>query len=294
TGFATVAGGSSNNARGEYSTVGGGGGNIASGQNSTVGGGFNNNASGQGSTIGGGHDNFASNDFSTVAGGNTNLANGLDATVAGGTNNIASGTNSFAAGHHANTNFHQGGFAWGDNSTSTDVSVTADNQFVARTSGGVIFFTNSFMTTGVQVAAGGGSWASVSDRKVKANFAAIDGKKILAKLALLPVETWNYTSQDAAIRHIGPMAQDFYAAFQVGEDDRHITQVDEGGVAFAAIQGLNQKLEEEIRHKDAALAAQQRQIEALQLQVREMMTRIAVVENASARRGPVSQIASSR
>jgi len=130
------------------------------------------------------------------------------------------------------------------------------------------------------VAAGGGSWASVSDRKVKANFAAIDGKKILAKLASLPVETWNYTSQDAAIRHIGPMAQDFYAAFHVGEDDRRITQVDEGGVAFAAIQGLNQKLEEleeKLQHKDSQIAALSAQLVAQAEQMRALQAEISSV-----------------
>ena len=40
------------------------------------------------------------------------------------------------------------------------------------------------------------------------------------------------------------MAQDFYAAFGIGADDKHISAVDEGGVALAAIQGLNQKLNE--------------------------------------------------
>ena len=275
--YSTVGGGSINNASGTDSTVGGGHNNTASGDFSTVGGGDSNINNGLDATVGGGHANTTSGDFSTVGGGESNTANGLDASVAGGTNNIASGTNSFAAGHHANTNNHQGGFAWGDNSTSTDVSVTVDNQFVARTSGGVTFFTNSGLTTGVQVAAGGGSWASVSDRNVKANFAAIDGKKILAKLASLPVETWNYTSQDAAIRHIGPMAQDFYAAFHVGEDDRHITQVDEGGVAFAAIQGLNQKLEEEIQHKDSQIAVLSAQQAAQTEQMRGLETEISSV-----------------
>lgn len=48
--------------------------------------------------------------------------------------------------------------------------------------------------------------------------------------------------------HIGPMAQDFNAAFQLGESDRAITTVDADGVALAAIQGLNQKLEQN-KHK---------------------------------------------
>ena len=43
---------------------------------------------------------------------------------------------------------------------------------------------------------------------------------------------------------MGPMAQDLYAAFGLGDDDRHVTSIDEAGVAFAAIQGLyNQVLQ---------------------------------------------------
>ena len=70
-----------------------------------------------------------------------------------------------------------------------------------------------------------------------------------AKVAALPITLWNFKT-DAGTRHIGPMAQDFHSAFNVGTDDKHIATVDEGGVAFAAIQGLNQKLEE----KDARIA----------------------------------------
>jgi hypothetical protein len=62
-------------------------------------------------------------------------------------------------------------------------------------------------------------------------------------------------------RHIGPVAQDFYAAFGLnGGDDKHISTVDEGGVALAAIQGLNQKLNQ----KDAEIAALKQQNEAME------------------------------
>jgi hypothetical protein len=55
------------------------------------------------------------------------------------------------------------------------------------------------------------------------------------------------------------MAQDFYAAFNVGEDEKHITTVDADGVALAAIQGLNQKLEQ----KNAEVAELKRELEKL-------------------------------
>lgn len=59
----------------------------------------------------------------------------------------------------------------------------------------------------------------------------MDGQDVLASLAKIPIETWNLKSQDPSVHHIGPMAQDFYAAFEVGEDERHISTVDADGVA---------------------------------------------------------------
>jgi len=58
----------------------------------------------------------------------------------------------------------------------------------------------------------------------------------------LPITEWNYKTTKN-MEHIGPMAQDFQAAFQLSADDKHISVVDEGGVALAAIQGLNEKVE---------------------------------------------------
>ena len=92
------------------------------------------------------------------------------------------------------------------------------------------------------------SYTTTSDRNVKENFTEIDPQAVLARVAVLPITEWSF-KVDTATRHIGPMAQDFYAAFGVGPDDKHIATVDEEGVALAAIQGLNQKLNE----KDAEI-----------------------------------------
>jgi hypothetical protein len=81
---------------------------------------------------------------------------------------------------------------------------------------------------------------------MKDNVTQVDSSAVLDAIASLPISTWNYKAQDASIRHIGPMAQDFSAAFGVGEDDTHITTVDADGVALAGIQALyarNQQLE---------------------------------------------------
>jgi hypothetical protein len=250
-GDATVGGGERNTASGIWATVGGGDGNTASGTGATVGGGGegNNTASGVTATVGGGFNNTASGDRATVGGGSTNTASGFGATVPGGHINTATGDTSFAAGRGAQAN-HHGAFVWGDSTHHADVASSATNQFTARTSGGARFFSNSTLTTGVTLAAGGGSWSSISDRAVKADLRPVEPGGILARVGSLPITTWRYVSQDDAIRHIGPTAQDFHAAFGVGEDDRHITAVDADGVALAAIQGLNQKVDE----KDARLA----------------------------------------
>jgi hypothetical protein len=73
---------------------------------------------------------------------------------------------------------------------------------------------------------------------VKTNIVALDDATVLDKVAALPISRWSYKSEHG-VRHVGPMAQDFYAAFKVGEDDKHITSIDEDGVALAAIKALH-------------------------------------------------------
>jgi hypothetical protein len=103
------------------------------------------------------------------------------------------------------------------------------------------------------------AFTQTSDRNLKEKLTPIDGREVLERVASLPISEWNFKT-DAATRHIGPMAQDFYAAFNVGPDDKHITTVDEGGVALAAIQGLNEKLKE----KDARIEAMEKRLADLE------------------------------
>ncbi|MFO7679882.1 MAG: tail fiber domain-containing protein, partial [Chloroflexota bacterium] len=258
---ATVGGGATNTASGSSATVGGGGGNEASGYSATVGGGATNTASGSSATVGGGVGNEASGYSATVGGGLNNAASGHSATVGGGGNNTAAGDYSFVAGRRAsndNAN-HDGVFLFADWNDSDFLS-TAANEFAVRASGGVRLRTSSTLTTGCNLAAGSGTWDCTSDRDAKANFAAVDGRAILAQVAALPITTWNFKTQDASIQHIGPVAQDFYAAFGTGESDTTISMVDADGVALAAIQGLNEIVQE----KEAQIAALEARLTALE------------------------------
>jgi hypothetical protein len=241
--LAAMGGGNQNTANGPTATVGGGGLNTASGDGATVGGGGHNNASGLRATVSGGESNTASLDGATAAGGEYNTAGGKFATVAGGSSNSATGQYSFAAGSHANAN-NDGSFVWSDSSGTVTID-TGPNQFVARASGGFTFYTAANFPTGATLAAGSGAWSSLSDRNTKANFSAVDGQALLARLAALPIATWNYKAQPDSIRHMGPTAQDFRAAFGLGEDERHISTVDAQGVALAAIQALYETVTEQ-------------------------------------------------
>jgi len=119
------------------------------------------------------------------------------------------------------------------------------NVRLLRGCGGIKMYTTMNLTSGVEVAAGGGSWSSLSDRARKENFAAVDPVMVLQKVAGLPIQTWNYKTQDPSIRHIGPTAQDFRAAFGLGENDTTINTVDADGTALAAIQGLHVLLQQQ-------------------------------------------------
>jgi trimeric autotransporter adhesin len=102
---------------------------------------------------------------------------------------------------------------------------------------------------------------TTSDRNAKANFAPVNPEAILARVAALPISEWNFKTDPADQKHLGPMAQDFHAAFGLnGADDKHISTVDEGGVALAAIQGLNRKVTE----KDAEIQSLKQQNESLE------------------------------
>jgi hypothetical protein len=101
----------------------------------------------------------------------------------------------------------------------------------------------------------------ISDRAKKDNFGSVDPADMLARVRELPIATWNYTADDPAVRHIGPMAQDFAALFGVGDDDRHIHPLDGQGVALAAIQGLSAELAR-LHQANAALAERLARLES--------------------------------
>ena len=267
----TVAGGRDNYAAREYAAVGGGRSNTASGYLATVGGGRSNTGSGDYATVGGGLLNDASGPLgATVGGGAYNTASGYYATVSDGRYNAAAGNFSFTAGRQAMAN-HGGSFVWGDSQTGavTKASSVAD-EFNVYCSGGARFFSNSAATTGVLLAPGGGSWTAVSDRAAKENVEPVDTHAVLAAVAEIPISTWNYREQSDSVRHMGPMAQDFYAAFGLGLGETTIDTIDPDGVALAAIQGLQTVVENQVAELKERLAEKDGEI----VELRERLERL--------------------
>ncbi len=90
----------------------------------------------------------------------------------------------------------------------------------------------------------------------------------------MPLSTWNYKAQNDSIRHMGPMVQDFHAAFGLGVSDKLIDTIDPDGVALAAIQGLHALVQE----KDADIAQLREQVKgdlaALEAQIAALTDRL--------------------
>ncbi|MEO0085140.1 MAG: tail fiber domain-containing protein [candidate division WOR-3 bacterium] len=256
--YATVAGGDSNQVFGLYATVGGGRDNTASGSYAAIGGGYSNVASGDTSTVAGGSYNGATGFHAAIGGGCSNVASGYYSTVPGGYGNSARSATSFAAGKFAKARDY-GSFVWSDAAVSLAESVytTGSNQFRVRARGGTWFFSNAGMTTGVTLAGGSNSWASVCDSANKEDFKPVDRRALLEKLASLRVRDYKMRDQNDGTRHIGPVAQDFHAAFGFGETNTAINMADMDGVTLAAIQALYEQVK-----------AQQAEIDALKAELR--------------------------
>jgi hypothetical protein len=112
-----------------------------------------------------------------------------------------------------------------------------------------------------------GALTELSDANAKENWASVDGQDVLARLADVPITTWNYSADDDEVRHMGPMAQDFYDAFGLGPDERHIAPLDTNGVALAGVQELYRLVQ-----------AQDAQIAQLEQHNADLEARVAALE----------------
>jgi len=258
-----------------------------------VGGGYQNSATNNFATVAGGFENFAAGYGSTIAGGEQNRATNNYAVVPGGFGNIAGGLYSFAAGKFARAPGN-GSFVWNGYSNPNLLLGNYQFQVFAQHGFNVDYSTqrvdgggqrwvyigdniggNTLTAWNGAGLTDAGVWVNASDKNRKTDFQDLDSRSILELLAVLPVREWRYTNENAGVKHFGPTAQDFHTTFGLGTSDTGIGTVDADGVALAAIQGLNQKVNEEGKRRDAehtdlkrALAELQKVVGSLKLQIK--------------------------
>jgi hypothetical protein len=197
------------------------------------------------------------------------------AAVAIGYNVTADQDHTTAMGKFATNNGFSGTFIWSDGSATASADTfrnTANNEFAARATGGFRFRTNLTGTTGCNLPAGSGVFNCTSSRLTKENFELVDGEGVLAKLRTIPVSTWNYITEGQNVRHMGPMAEDFYAAFGLGVNSQSIGVQDLTAVSLAAVKELDERTLE-LEKKSA-------EVDQLRAQLSEVMARLAALEAA--------------
>jgi hypothetical protein len=292
--YATVGGGFQNTASGSYSTVPGGSLNIASGQYSFAAGhgaqAVNDSSFVWSDGLSPTYTSDTANQFKVQAHG------GLVFDAAGGVvMNVSGSSGLYPAALRINSTSANGvGLAVGQNSSDATVVLgnSSDNGhllkgfgyngtqvFLLDDFGGVTFGNTSEGINGqVSWGIGQGSWSFSSDRNLKERFCSVDPVSILDKVASLPLSEWSYNG--CSQRHIGPMAQDFHDLFPLNPDDKMINDLDLHGVALAAIQGVNSKLEDQkveikvIKARDSEI---DQKLEVLRLEIRARDTEIELL-----------------
>jgi outer membrane murein-binding lipoprotein Lpp len=212
------------------------------------------------------------------------------AAVAIGYNVTADQDHTTAMGKFASNNGFTGTFVWSDGSAQASADTfrnTANNQFALRATGGFRFRTNLSATTGCDLPAGSGVFNCTSSRYTKENFSLVSGNDTLSRLRRIPISTWNYISEGRSVRHMGPMAEDFYQAFKLGTGNTSIGVQDLAGVSLSAIQELDQRTTE-LQQKSAEVDQLRQQVDQLRLANEALEKRLTALEQQSSKSTPRS------
>lgn len=204
-----------------------------------------------------------------------------------GNNIYVTGATSWAMGHNltamghfatviganASTQTKKGGFLFGDLSTTDTVKSVADNQFIARAAGGVIFYSSGDLSMGVELLPGAGSWSMISDRAKKRNIQLLCATDFQTKFDSFDIYQWNYIGQTTL--HIGPMAQDIYGQFKVGELNYYINMIDADGITLLGIKMIYDRLKSlpsstEINQLEEEINNEKESLDAIEQRINEL------------------------
>ena len=123
----------------------------------------------------------------------------------------------------------------------------------------------------------GGALFENSDRNSKQDIVAVDHLSVLDRIVALPISEWSYKDAPNQ-RHIGPMAQDFHAAFGLGRNNTGISTLDTAGVALAGIKALKWQ-NDRLAAKTEKLAAENGKLAA---ENSDLRNRMAAMESRQA------------
>ncbi|MFC1476216.1 tail fiber domain-containing protein, partial [Candidatus Zixiibacteriota bacterium] len=260
---AVVGGGMDNRAGGTFAAIAGGRENTAT-TYAFVGGGFQNNAGQALSSVVGGENNSIILDHSVISGGKDNTIQSSMSSIPGGSSNFiyppAAYSMAFGNSVALNSAYRVGLF---DAANSGRVGINRDSFDTDGLGTGILFplqvGTNGGANGNGAYLSFGGTWTNVSTRDAKEDFQPLDGEEVLTKIAAMAIESWQYKNTDE--KHIGPVAEDFVAAFDVGtiledgtRNDKSLAQSDVAGVALLAVKELykqNQQQQLEIEELKA-------------------------------------------
>lgn len=215
-----------------------------------------------------GHEAYAEGTGSLAIG--TSVKTDNPYSVAIGNFSEAIADRSFAFGSFVSTNFKNGAFIIGDGSTTTTTLSHLNNTMTMRFNNGYRLYTRSDLTTYAYMANGATAWSFMSDKNTKENFEDVNGEDILNKISTLPITKWNYISNDDNVKFIGPMAQDFHAAFGLGGSDScGINSMAIDGLNLAAIKALTARTEK-IEALEQKVSNQEAEINALREELEEL------------------------
>lgn len=166
--------------------------------------------------------------------------------IAIGTQAYATGIYSIAIGSGANTNGKDGAMVVGDDAYFQTAYSAQDNSLTMRFIGGYRLWSSyPDSTAGVYMRHGQSGWSNYCDRNKKENFEPVNGEWVLGKIKNIPITKWSYKKTDPNEKYIGPMAQDFYAAFQLnGTDSLGINSISIDGVNMAGVIALEKRTSE--------------------------------------------------
>lgn len=173
-----------------------------------------------------------------------------------GYGHIVNSSYDFVAGYNTRVD-HDDCFLWADYSLDSPLSTSATNQFLVRSTGGVKFYTDGQMVSGVELLPGASSWSSISGIDAMRDVRDVASEQILEKISQLPLKRYRYKSQDESIEHIGPLAKDFNELFGNKGEDSYISMSDESGVALAGVKALLERIEQ-LEARIAELEAERR------------------------------------